>query len=291
MNRKVSIARLSVLSNSLLIAMKVIVGILSGSISIISEAIHSFMDFLAAIIAFFSVRISDTPADARHPYGHGKYENISGVTEAILIFIASGWIIFEAVRKMLHPHEIEKIGLGIIVMTISAAVNFFVSRKLYKVAKSTDSIALEADALHLKVDVYTSLGVATGLFLMMVLGLFSKSPLILYLDPLIAIAVALLILRESFILFKKAYAPLLDEALSEEEVERIKFIIGRYCSETVNYHGLRTRKAGNYRYVDFHLNVPAGMSVKEAHDLCDRIEEEIKSTLDHTEVTIHVEGI
>ena len=291
MNRKVSVARLLVLSNSLLIVMKVIVGILSGSISILSEAIHSFMDLLAAIIAFFSVRISDTPADERHPYGHGKFENISGVIEAILIFIASGWIIIEAVRKMLYPHAIEKIGLGIVVMTISAAVNFFVSRRLYKVAKSTDSIALEADALHLKVDVYTSLGVAAGLFLMLILDYFTNSPLVHYLDPVIAIVVALLILRESFILFKKAYAPLLDEALSEEEVERIKALIGRYCSETVNYHGLRTRKAGNYRYVDFHLNVPAVMSVKEAHDLCDAIEEEIKSTLGHTEVTIHVEGI
>ena len=291
MNRKVSVARLSIVSNTLLIVMKVIVGILSGSISILSEAIHSFMDLLAAIIAFFSVRISDTPADERHPYGHGKFENISGVVEAILIFIASGWIILEAVRKILNPHEIEKIGLGIVVMAISAVVNFFVSRKLYKVAKSTDSIALEADALHLKVDVYTSLGVAAGLFLMLVLKYFIKSPLILYLDPLIAIMVALLILRESFILFKKAYAPLLDEALSEEEVERIKVLIGRYCSETVNYHGLRTRKAGNYRYLDFHLNVPSGMSVKEAHDLCDAIEEEIKSILDHAEVTIHVESI
>ena len=291
MNRKVSVARLSVLSNSLLIVMKVIVGILSGSISILSEAIHSFMDLLAAIIAFFSVRISDTPADERHPYGHGKFENISGVIEAILIFVASGWIIFEAVKKIIHLHPVEKIGLGIIVMAISAIVNFFISRKLYKVAKSTDSIALEADALHLKVDVYTSLGVAVGLLLMMVLDYLSTSVLVHYLDPVIAIMVALLILRESFILFKKAYAPLLDEALSEEEVERIKILIGRYCSETVNYHGLRTRKAGNYRYLDFHLNVPAGMSVKEAHDLCDAIEEEIKRTLDHAEVTIHVEGI
>jgi cation diffusion facilitator family transporter len=291
MNRKVKVARLSVLSNSLLIIMKMIVGILSGSISILSEAIHSFMDLLAAIISFFSVRISDTPADERHPYGHGKFENISGVIEAMLIFLASGWIIFEAVRKLIHLHPVEKIGLGIAVMAISAMVNFVVSRSIYKVAKSTDSIALEADALHLKVDVYTSLGVAGGLFLMMILGFVIKSPLIHYLDPVIAIVVALLILRESFILFKKAYAPLLDEALSEEEVEQIKTIIGLHCSETINYHGLRTRKAGNYRYVDFHLNVPALMSVKEAHDLCDAIEEEIKSSLDHTEVTIHEESI
>jgi cation diffusion facilitator family transporter len=290
MNKKVSVARLSVLSNSLLIAMKVVVGIMSGSISILSEAIHSFMDLMAAIIAFFSVRISDTPADERHPYGHGKFENISGVIEAILIFFASGWIIFEAVEKLRNPQSIEKIGLGILVMTISALVNIFVSRKLYKVAKATDSIALEADALHLKVDVFTSIGVAAGLSLMLILGFFTESPLVHYLDPVIAILVALLILRESYILFKKAYAPLLDEALSDQEVEGIKAgILGR-CSETVSYHGLRTRKAGNYRYVDFHLNVPAAMTVKEAHDLCDLIEEDIKKNLDHTEVTIHVES-
>jgi cation diffusion facilitator family transporter len=291
MNRKVSVARLSVLSNSLLIALKLIVGVLSGSVSILSEAIHSFMDLLAAVISFFSVKISDTPADNRHPYGHGKFENISGVTEAILIFIASGWIIFKAARRILHPYTIEKISLGIIVMTISAIVNFFVSRMIYKEAKSTDSIALEADALHLKVDVYTSLGVAIGLFLMLLLGHFINSPLIRYIDPVIAILVALLILRESFILFKKAYAPLVDEALSDEEVNHIMTLIGSYCSGTINYHGLRTRRAGNYKYIDFHLNVPEALSVKEAHDLCDAIEEDIKKIMDHTEVTIHVEGI
>lgn len=291
MQRKVNVARLSVLSNSLLIVLKVVVGILSGSVSILSEAIHSFMDLLAAIISFFSVRISDTPADAKHPYGHGKFENISGVVEAMLIFIASGWIILEAVRKIINPHPVEKIGLGILVMAISAIVNFIISRRLYKVAKATDSIALEADALHLKVDVYTSMGVAIGLLLMLVLENFFSNPLIHYLDPVIAILVALLILRESFILFKKAYAPLLDTALSEEEVVQIQTSIERKCSETISYHGLRTRKAGNYRYVDFHLNVPAGMTVKESHDLCNAIEEEIKRTLNPVEVTIHVETI
>ena len=291
MNRKISVARLSVLSNSLLIALKVTVGVLGGSVSILSEAIHSFIDLLAAVISFFSVKISDTPADNRHPYGHGKYENISGVTEAILIFIASGWIIFEAVRRIIHPVTIEKISLGVVVMTVSAIINFFVSRMLYKEAKSSNSIALEADALHLKVDIYTSLGVAFGLLLMLLLGHFIKSPLIHYIDPVIAILVALLILRESFILFKKAYAPLLDVALSEEEVEHVITLIGKYCSGTINYHGLRTRRAGNYRYIDFHLNVPEALSVKEAHDICDAIEEDIKKIMDHTEVTIHVEGI
>jgi cation diffusion facilitator family transporter len=290
MNQKVKTARLSILSNSLLILLKVIVGIFSGSISILSEAIHSLIDLIAAGIAFFSVRISDTPADDRHPYGHGKFENISGVAEAALIFVASLWIIYEAIRKILNPNPVQVIGLGIGVMLVSSAVNFFVSRKLYKVAIETDSIALEADALHLKVDVYTSLGVACGLLLMLVLSLFTKNPLVHYLDPVIAILVALMILKESFTLFMKAYAPLLDESISKDEIRIVKAVIEKHCSETASYHGLRTRKAGNFKYIDFHLNLPSNLSVKEAHELCDAIEEDIKKSMKYSEVTIHVEN-
>ena len=267
-----------------------IVGIISGSISILSEAIHSFIDLVAAGIAFFSVRISDTPADDRHPYGHGKFENISGVAEAALIFIAAIWIIYEATKKILNPNPVEVIGLGIGVMLISALVNVFVSRKLYKVAKETDSIALEADALHLKVDVYTSLGVAVGLILMLIIKNFTKNPLVHYLDPVIAILVALMILKESFSLFMKAYSPLLDEALSKEEIAGLKEMIEKHCSETVKYHGLRTRKGGNFKYIDFHLNLPPNLSVKEAHEICDIIEEDIKRSMKYVEVTIHVEN-
>ena len=124
MNQKIKTARLSILSNSFLIILKVLAGILSGSVSIISEAIHSVMDLLAAIISFFSVKVSDTPADDRHPYGHGKFENISGVVEAFLIFIAAGWIIYESIYKIIHPREINRIGLGFAVMIVSAIVNF-----------------------------------------------------------------------------------------------------------------------------------------------------------------------
>ncbi len=142
--------------------MKLTVGLLSNSVSILSEAIHSSLDLVAAIIAYFAVRVSGTPADERHPYGHGKTENVSGVIEAILIFIASTWIIIEAVRKLIHPEKPGVLGLGIIVMGISAVINTLVSRRLYKVAHMTDSVALEADALHLKTDVITSAGVAAG---------------------------------------------------------------------------------------------------------------------------------
>ena len=154
MNVKVKTARLSIMSNTLLIIMKVVVGILSGSVSIISEAIHSSMDLVAALIAFFSVRVSDNPPDSKHPYGHGKVENISGVIEAVLIFAAAALIIIEAIKKLMGAEiELDNLWIGSLVMAISAVINIIVSRKLYKVARETKSVALEADALHLKTDV------------------------------------------------------------------------------------------------------------------------------------------
>jgi len=284
MNKKVIVARLSVFSNTTLIIMKLIAGLLSGSVSIISEAIHSLMDLLASVVAFFSVKISDTPADEKHPYGHGKFENISGVVEASLIFIAAFWIIYEAVKKIINPHEVEQLGIGFSVMIISAIVNIFVSRKLYHVARETGSVALEADALHLKTDVYTSIGVATGLALMWITG-------IQLFDPIIAIFVALLILKESFELFSRAYAPLRDRALPASEVSQISDIIQQHCSQDMTFHNLRSRKAGNYRYIDFHLNLDPRLTVGEAHAICDKIEEDIKNKMENCEVTIHVENL
>ncbi len=280
MNAKVKVARLSIISNSLLITMKLIVGIISGSVSIISEAIHSSMDLVAAIIAFFSVKVSDNPPDSRHPYGHGKVENISGVIEALLIFAAAIWIIFEAVRKLLGEEIVlEKIWIGSIVMVISALVNIIVSRKLYKVARETKSVALEADALHLKTDVYTSAGVAVGLVLIIVTD-------INWLDPVVAILVALFIIKESYSLLRRAFTPLLDTAWSEDEIDELE----RKLNEMeVNYHGLRTRVAGNYRFIDIHIEIPEDESVGHAHEYCDRIENELTSSYENLSVTIHVE--
>ncbi len=280
MNPKVKIARLSILSNSLLISMKLIVGLISGSVSIISEAIHSSMDLIAAIIAFFSVKVSDTPPDERHPYGHGKVENISGVIEALLIFGAAIWIILEAVRKLLGEEIVlEKIWIGSLVMIISAVVNTIVSRMLYKVARETKSVALEADALHLKTDVYTSTGVAVGLALILITD-------IRWLDPVVAILVALFIIKESYSMLMKAFTPLLDTAWSVDEIDDLE----RKLNEMeVNYHSLRTRIAGNYRFIDIHIEIPEKETVGSAHEYCDRIEDELTSSYENLSVTIHVE--
>jgi cation diffusion facilitator family transporter len=280
MNNKIRTARLSIASNTLLITMKLVVGIISGSVSIISEAIHSSMDLMAAIIAYFSVKVSDNPPDSRHPYGHGKFENISGVIEALLIFIAALWIIFEAIKKLAGEKTVlENIAIGSAVMLISAVVNLLVSRRLYKVARETGSVALEADALHLKTDVYTSLGVATGLVLILLTD-------IMWLDPVVAILVALFIIREAFGLLKRAYTPLLDVSWQEKDVKELEDILHEL---NVNYHELRTRISGNYRFLDFHIEIPKNKSVEDAHKYCDLIEQKLMSRFENLNVTIHVE--
>jgi cation diffusion facilitator family transporter len=276
---KTKTARLSVMSNTLLIIMKLAVGLVTNSVSILSEAIHSSLDLIAAIIAFFAVKVSGNPADERHPFGHGKVENVSGVIEAILIFLASGWIIFEAIRKFIHPEEPGVLGLGILVMAISAVVNTIVSRKLYKVARLTDSVALEADALHLKTDVITSAGVAVGLALMWITGWH-------ILDPVIALLVAFLIIYESFMLLRKAFSPLLDTALSAGELEKLVGILGEM---DVKYHGLRTRAAGHQRFVEFHLDVPPQDTIETIHRQCDLIEERLERQFRDINVIIHPE--
>jgi cation diffusion facilitator family transporter len=281
MKAKVKVAGLSVISNTLLIILKVIAGVMSGSVSIISEAIHSGMDLVAAVIAFFSVRKSDAPSDERHPYGHGKVENVSGVIEAFLIFIAAFLIIMEAVKKIMNPHDIESVGIGTAVMFFAAAVNWVVSRRLYKVAKETESVALEADALHLKTDVYTSLGVGVGLLLIEFTGIY-------ILDPIVAIMVALLILKESFNLMKRAFSPLLDAAWENNEYYHLVNVLKEM---DVHFHDLKTRKAGQFRFVDFHIEMIGNKPLVEVHDFCDQIEDRLKTEFGNLEVTIHVEPL
>jgi cation diffusion facilitator family transporter len=280
--KKVRTARLSIFSNIFLILIKLVAGFLSGSVSIISEAIHSSMDLMAAIIAFFSVRMSSNPPDKKHPYGHGKIENVSGVVEAVLILVAAVWIIYEAVHKLIKPEPVGALGIGILVMGISAIVNFFISRRLYNVAKETDSVALEADALHLKTDVYTSIGVALGLGLLWITDLQ-------WLDPVVAIFVALLITYESFVLLKKAYNPLLDISLPEKELNIIKVCLDKHLLPGMSYHQLRGRRAGHFKIIDLHVEVPAQTSVEISHQLCDTIEKEILAALSYAEVNIHIE--
>ena len=282
MNRKVKVSLISIISNSILIIFKVIAGILSGSVSIISEAIHSSMDLIASLVAFYSVKESSKPADKDHPYGHGKIENISGIFEGILIFVAAGMIIFEAIKKIMNPSVIEKEYIALAVMLFSALVNFFVSRKLYKVAKEEDSMALEADALHLKTDVYTALGVGIGILLIMITKLS-------ILDAIVAILVAMLIVKEAFELCKNALGYLIDTKLPDEDEAKIKMIIEKHKDKFIDYHKLKTRKSGNMKHIDFHITVDPDLTVREAHSIIAVLKKEMCDSLKNTRVNIHLD--
>ena len=282
---KESTARLSVASNTLLVIVKLVIGIAMGSVSIISEAIHSGIDLVAAIIAFLSVRQSAKPADDEHSFGHGKFESMSGLIEAILIFVAAGLIIWESVQKIFGHGEamsLDLLAVGIAVMAFSAILNWYVSSRLMYVAKKTESIALESDAWHLRTDVYTSLAIFAGLILIRLTG-------ITILDPIFALGVAIMIIKAAYDLTKRSLADLMDQSLPAEEEQRIRQIICDHYSQYVNFHALRTRRSGPERFIDLNVCVPKHLSVQESHDFADHIEHDLALEFPRSNVNVHVE--
>lgn len=277
-------ACLSIFSNTSLIILKFIAGFLSGSIGIISEAIHSGSDLLASIITFFSVSNSSKPADKDHQFGHGKYEDFTSFIEGILIILAAFYIIYEALKKILFGHELKMDAtLGITVMLISVIANIFVSAYLFKIAKKTGSSALYADGEHLRTDIYSSLAVLTGLIMVKLTGntLF---------DPLIAIVVAVIIFIAGYRICEEAQKGLLDTSLSRSEDSQIRTIIETYIGEHVTaLKNLRTRKAGLRKNIEITLEIEKTMQVQDAHSLCDKIEADIEANIHNTDISIHME--
>ncbi len=287
--RKERVAMLSVASNSLLVILKVVVGAFIGSVAIISEAIHSGMDLLAAIIALFSVKKSHLPADDSHPFGHGKVESISGLVEGVLIFIAAFWIIFESLKKLSSPQVMESPGWGVAVMLFSAGMNYFVSNKLFHVGEEADSIALQADAWHLRTDVYTSVGVMVSLAVIWFGHIVYIHPNIHWLDPIAAMFVAVLIIKAAYNLTSKALADLMDVKLPGDEEGWIRSVISSRRPDVHGFHRLRTRKAGNFRFIEFHIKVNPKMTVLSSHGITRELKKIIIDKLPHSTVTIHIE--
>ena len=274
-------ARLSVISNTVLVVLKLVVGFYTGAVSIISEAAHSTVDLLAAVIAFYAVREADKPPDSNHAYGHGKVENVSGAIEAVLIVVAALWIVIEAKDKLQTAYVPEYLEYGIVIMIISIVINYWVSSRLYKVAIQTGSDALEADALHLKADIWTSAGVLIGLIIIKITGLA-------WLDPAIAILVACVVFKAGYRMTKKSLYELTDISLPLEEEQIIIDAITSH-TEVISYHRLRTRRSGSRRLIDMHLILYKDMHLNMAHTVCDQIEAEIKAKLEFCDVVIHLE--
>ena len=249
---------------------------------IISEAIHSLSEFLASVLTLFAVKRSSEPADKDHPFGHGKYEDISGFFEGVLILLASFYIIWESCKKIITHGTLEFNSTpGIVVMLIAIAANLLVSSYLFAVAKKNDSVALKADAQHLSTDVYSSLGVLIGLILIKITG-------ITLLDPLIAILVALIILKTGISIIKETLNDLLDRTLPDDDIKIIENIIND-CKNIYGFKNLKSRKSGSTRDIDITLLCEESMPIKECHEICDILEAKIQKVLPNTLITIHCE--
>ncbi len=279
---RLGIISIAVISNTLLTLTKVVVGIMTGSISILSEAVHSGIDLLASIIAFFAIKKASQPADETHAYGHGKVENLSALFESALIFIAAGAILFESAQKLLHPSAIEHGGLGIGVMLFSTFINLLVSNYLITSGKKMESPALEADGHHLRTDVFTSVGVALGLILY-------ELTHISWIDPFMAMMVAVLIVKMAFDIGKEAIGQLTDMALPPDEEALIHETLQLHKHKIFDYHEVRSRKSGSERHVDLHLVLCKDLTIEEGHHLCDHLEEVLEKKLPNTRMMIHME--
>ena len=277
-------ASLSIVSNTSLIVLKIIAGIISGSIGIISEAIHSGSDLLASIITFFSVSESSKPADEDHQFGHGKYEDFTSFIEGILIILAAFYIVYEALKKIIFSLQMEvDANIGLTVMLISIVANIFVSAYLFKTAKKTGSTALYADGEHLRTDIYSSLAVLIGLILVKLTGIH-------IFDPLMAMMVAIIIFIAGYKICEEAKNSLLDTSLSEEENSGIRKIMEGYSQKgIVALKTLRTRKAGLKKNIEIILIAEGTMHISTSHKLCDDIEDEIEALIHNTDITIHLE--
>ncbi len=275
-------AKLSLIVVIGLIGLKVVVAVITGSISIIAQAADSLLDLFAVIITFFAISIATKPADEEHPFGHGKAEGIAAIVQAVLIFAAGVLIIYSAVRRMIAVVTVELPEAGIGVMLVSIIVSVFLSRHLLRVSRATGSIALEASARNIAADVYSAAGVLAGLAIIRFTGLS-------ILDPIVAMVVAFFVLKAAYDVTRKSFSELADARLPQAEENKIRFAITKHGCQMAGFHDLRTRKAGRQRYVDLHLVMPKNASVEDTHQMCDTLEQAIKNRLPNTSVNIHVE--
>jgi cation diffusion facilitator family transporter len=281
--RKTRAARLSIVSNSALIALKLVAGALTGSIAIITEAVHSSIDLMASIVAYFSIRKAEEPADESHPYGHEKVENLAAALEGVLILIGAGIIVYESAHRLANPQPVESLGFGIVAIGVSVVVNFGISTYLYRQARATESPALEGDAAHLRTDAVTSLGVLAALAVVAITD-------VEWLDPVTALVVASAIVWAGVRLVSRSSRVLVDEALPDDELAAIAEVI-ETCGmpEVVGFHKLRARRAGSRRYIDLHVQFKSGTTLERAHDLSHQLQQAIRDRVHRADVLIHNE--
>lgn len=266
------------------ITLKSIAYLITGSVGLLSDAVESLVNLIAAVITLVMLIIAARPADEQHNYGHSKAEYFASFAEGLLILIASLGIIYSAVQRLLNPQPLEQVSLGLIVSVSASLINFFVAQVLLKAGKKFNSISLEADAYHLMTDVYTSAGVILAVGVVAVSGWS-------ILDPIIALLVALNILRTAYALLQRSVYGLMDTALSTEDQQTVQAIFDKYRSQGVQFHALRTRQAAGRRFISFHILVPGRWSTHRSHHLAEEVEADIRQSLNGATVFTHLEPV
>jgi cation diffusion facilitator family transporter len=276
-------AALSVLSNSVLILLKVIAGTVTGSVAILTEAVHSSIDLVASVVAFFSVRKADEPADASHRYGHEKLEDLSAGAQAILLLIGAVFVAYEAVHRLIAGGSVQSIGIGIVVVGVAAAVNFAVSAYLMRKSRLTESPALEATAADLRTDAFVSAGVLVALVIVKLTGLE-------WIDPLVGLVVGLAISTTGVRILNGAARRLADETIPPGELEQLQGVADSFLGdEMVGFHDLRARHVGNHHQVDLHVQFADGTSLQRAHEISHRLQDAMAKVLPGTTALVHLE--
>jgi cation diffusion facilitator family transporter len=277
-------AALSVAAALLTIALKGCAYLLTGSVGLLSDALESVVNLVAAVVALFALSVAARPADEDHAYGHTKAEYFSSGFEGALILVASASIVVAAYQRLLTPRPIQTLGLGLAISTVATIINLGVARVLIRAGRRYQSITLEADAHHLIADVWTSVGVVVGVGAAALTGWYR-------LDPVVAILVAVNVMRLGVSLLRRSMLGLLDTGLPEDIRGRITAILEARSAEGVRYHALRTRQAGARRFISFHILVPGQWSVQRGHDLLEKIEEEVRAAVPNSSVDTHLEPI
>jgi len=281
-SKKLFAAKLSIATALSLSVLKFIVGLMTGSLAVLSSAIDSMLDILMSAVNFLAIRHAEQPADESHAYGHGKFETMAALIQSLVIGGSGVWILIESIRRLVSGGVPERLGSGVVVLVVSVIASWLISRYLVKVATETDSAALRADSLHFAMDVYTNLALAAGLAVMHFFHLG-------WLDPLLSLLVGGYILREAVKLARHALDDVLDAQLPEDLRDRIEKVVRLHGGDSFSCHNLRTRKSGSRKIIDFHLTVCKNLTVDESHHITEILEEEIEQELNNSDITIHVE--
>ena len=277
-------AGMSIVTSLFTIVVKFAAYFLTGSVGLLSDALESFVNLAAALIALATLTYAHSGADEDHNFGHEKAEYFASGIEGALIFVAAGAIVYSALPRLLAPQPIEQVGLGLALSVVAAGANLLCGWFLLKGARDHRSITLEADAHHLLTDVWTTVGVIVGVGLVAFTGW-------LILDPLIAIAVAINILWTGYRLMRRSFDGLMDRAIPKAEREEIETILEQVKAVGGDYHRLRTRASGKVSFIDVHVLLPGAMSVHDGHDLLEKLENEIRQKVPHVEVLTHLESM